>query len=110
MIVVAFDKWENHNDMNLYYTSSKDGINWEVAKTIIKPTVNTGYWDNKGLYRSSFIYENGMYYVFYGGTSKSYHHGIGLMYGKDIFKLKSVGTNFKNPKQVQILKWQLNIK
>ncbi len=110
MIAVAYDKWANHNDMSLYYTSSKDGITWEKAKTILEPTVTTNYWDNKGLYRSSFIYENGMYYVFYGGTSKSYNHGIGLVYGKDIFKLNKVGTDFKNEKQVEKLKKDMKIK
>lgn len=29
MIVVAYDKWTNRNDMSLYYTSSKDGVNWK---------------------------------------------------------------------------------
>ena len=88
MLVVAFDKWENHNKMSLYYTNSIDGINWKVAKTIIKPTNKTNNWDNLGIYRSSFIYEDGKYYVFYGGTSKKYHHGIGLLYGENIYNLK----------------------
>lgn len=88
MIVVAFDKWANHNEMNLYYTCSQDGINWDKAKTIIKPANKTNNWDNRGIYRSSFIYEDGKYYVFYGGTSKDYHHGIGLVYGNDIYDLK----------------------
>ena len=32
MIAVSYDEWKNHNDMNLYYTSSKDGLNWETGK------------------------------------------------------------------------------
>ena len=109
MIVVAFDNWKNHNDMSLYYTSSLDGMQWNEAKEIIKPTTPTKYWDNKGLYRSSFIYENGNYYVFYGGTSKKYTHGIGFMYGKDILHLKRVNTNFKNKKEIEKLKKKLEI-
>lgn len=109
MLVVAFDDWKNHNDMSLYYASSNDGVQWSEAKEIVKPTIQTTYWDNKGLYRSSFIYENGKYYVFYGGTSKTYTHGIGLMYGKDIFHLKKVDTNFKSKKQIEKLKKKLEI-
>lgn len=88
MITVAFDKWANHNKMNLYYTSSTDGINWSKAKTIIEPATKTNNWDNLGIYRSSFIYENNNYYVFYSGTDKQYHHGIGLVYGDNIYNLK----------------------
>lgn len=88
MIIVAFDQWANHNKMNLYYTSSQDGINWNKAKTIIKPAIKTNNWDNLGIYRSSFIYENNNYYVFYSGTDKEYHHGIGLVYGDNIYDLK----------------------
>lgn len=109
MLTVAFENWKKHNDMSLYYTYSIDGWNWEQAKTILEPTTKTGYWDNKGLYRSSFIFENGMYYVFYGGTSKSYNHGIGLVYGKDIYNLIKIDTNFKNEKQVEELKKDLNL-
>lgn len=90
MITVAFDKWENHNRMNLYYTTSKDGVNWQMAKTIVKPPNKTNNWDNLGIYRSSFIYEDGKYYLFYGATNKDYHHGIGLLYGEDIYNLKQL--------------------
>ena len=93
MLVVAFDKWDNHNDMNLYYTKSIDGFNWQPAKEIIKPTVDTNNWDNKGIYRSSFIYENDNYYVFYSGTNKNYNHGIGVVYGDDINNLEEVSIN-----------------
>lgn len=108
MIIVAYDKWENRNDMNLYYTKSKDGLNWEPAKTIIQPTKTTSNWDNKGIYRSSFIYENGKYFVYYSGTKKNYEHGIGFVYGKDIFNLNSVDTNFKNQKEVEKLIKRIN--
>ena len=90
MIVVAFTDWAKRNDMSLYYSLSSDGINWSKAKTILKPSVKgkSQVWDNKGIYRSSFIYEDGVYYVYYGGTDKNYNHGIGLVIGKDIFNLK----------------------
>lgn len=108
MIVVAYDKWSNRNDMNLYYTSSTNGIIWDKTRTILKPSVRSQYWDNKGIYRSSFIYENGKYYVFYGGTSKSYDHGIGMVYGESIDNLHKVNANFKSQKDINRLKEQIS--
>lgn len=108
MIAVAYKNWKLHNDMNLYYSMSKDGIKWTTATKIMEPTTKTENWDNRGIYRSSFVYENGIYYVFYSGTSKELHHGIGLMYGKDIHKLKKNGINYKNKKEVERLKQRIN--
>ena len=90
MILVAFSDWEHRMYMNLYYTKSIDNISWDKAETILKPSTGTNYWDNSGLYRSSFIYENGKYYVFYSGQGTDNAKGIGLMEGKDIFDLKAV--------------------
>lgn len=103
MIVVAYDDWKNHNNMNLYYTKSKDGIVWEDAVKILEPTKKTSYWDNRGLYRSSFVKINGVYILYYGGTSKDLHHGIGLMYGKNIYKLNSTDTDFTKRKETDKL-------
>lgn len=104
MITVAYKNWAAHNDMSLYYTFSVDGIKWESGKKILEPTTKTSYWDNKGIYRSSFIYEDGIYYVYYSGTDKNYHHGIGLIYGDDIYNLKHINTNYTDLKDVEKLK------
>lgn len=90
MLLVAFSDWNHHSQMNLYYTYSTDNINYDIAKVILKPTTGTNYWDNKGLYRSSFIYENNKYYVFYSGIGTNNARGIGLMTGKNIYNLKAV--------------------
>ena len=87
MIVVAFTKWEKRNDMSLYYCKSIDGINWSTATKIMDPAVKEKVWDNRGIYRSTFIYEDGIYYVIYGGTSRKNNHGLGLVFGKNIFDL-----------------------
>lgn len=104
MLIVSYKNWQMRNDMNLYYTISQDGINWKNAKIIMKPTVSTLNWDNKGIYRTSFIYENGVYYVYYSGTDLDYHHGIGLVFGKDIFNLKQVNTDYTKEDEVELLK------
>lgn len=107
MLVVAFKDWNSRNNMDLYYTSSTNGTDWEKAEIIMKPTRNTEYWDNMGIYRSSFIYEGGVYFVYYGATQTNYQHGIGLMYGKDIHKLKRINIDYKNKKDVEKLKLKI---
>ena len=109
MLVVAFENWQLHNDMSLYYSISSDGIEWKMAKAIMRPTTKTINWDNKGIYRSSFIYEDGIYYVYYSGTNRKLHHGIGLVYGKDIYNLKENTTNYKNNKNIESLKKKINV-
>ena len=96
MIMVAYQDDNKRNIMNLYYTYSENEVkNWSTAEIILKPTTKTKNWDNSGLYRSSFIYEDGVYIVFYSGISTKNDHGIGIVYGKDIKDLKSVDMNFK---------------
>lgn len=90
MILVAFSDWNHRSLMNLYYTYSIDNEKYEIARVILKPTTGTNYWDNKGLYRSSLIYENNKYYVFYSGIGTNNARGVGLMTGKDIYSLKAV--------------------
>lgn len=109
MLTVAYDKWKNHNNMNLYYSySQKETEGWAPAKIILKPTTKSNYWDNRGIYRSSFIYENGVYFVFYSGTSKDLHHGVGMVYGKNIEELEAVDTNFRSKKQINKLINKIN--
>ncbi len=90
MIIVAYTDWKHRALMNLYYTKSEDNLNYDIAQVILKPTTSTTHWDNSGLYRSSLIYENETYYVFYSGQGIDGSKGIGLMYGKDIFDLHPI--------------------
>ena len=53
--------------MNLYYAKSDDGLKFGTAKTVLRPTGYDADWDGNGLYRSTFMYSDGMYYVLYGG-------------------------------------------
>ncbi len=98
MIMVAYKEDDmSRNKMNLYYTYSKNEIkDWVNAEKILKPTRRTDYWDNEGLYRSCMLYENGVYIVFYSGINKDDSRGIGIVYGKDIKKLKSVDIDWND--------------
>lgn len=91
LITVAYRYHKDRNSMNLYYFYSKDNNNYSKGITILRPSLIS--WDSKGIYRSSFIYEDGIYYVFYSGISKNNERGIGLSYGEHIENL--IGSNIK---------------
>lgn len=89
MILVAYYSWEDRNKMNLYYTKSDDNMVWDIAKIILTPTTNTLRWDNSGLYRSSILYIDDTYYIYYSGQGTNNAKGTGLVYGNDVFDLRS---------------------
>ena len=89
MVIVSYRNWAKRKIMNLYYTSSKDNKKYSTAKVVLSPTRGTSSWDNSGLYRSSILYIDGYYYIYYSGQSTKSAKGIGLVYGEDIFDLKA---------------------
>jgi len=91
LLTVAYRYHEDRNSMNLYYFTSKDNENYSKGVIVMRPSLIS--WDNKGIYRSSFIYENGVYYVYYSGISMNNERGIGLAYGEHIENL--IGSNIK---------------
>ena len=94
MIVVAYTSWEDRLSMNLYYFKSKDNINYSDGITILRPSVKS--WDNRGIYRSSLMYENDTYYLFYSAMSRTMERGVGLSYGKEIDNLKGLSGDSIN--------------
>ena len=74
--------------MPLFYTSSSDNLTWSVPIKILEPSSNPDDWDSEGLYRSSLIYMNNKYYLFYSGHNVKKDCGIGLMTGTNINELK----------------------
>lgn len=96
LITVAYRYHKDRNSMNLYYFTSKDNNKYSKGITILRPSLIS--WDNKGIYRSSFIYEDGVYYVFYSGISQKNERGIGLSYGEHIENL--IGSNIKKETSV----------
>ena len=86
MIVVAYTSWADRLFMNLYYFKSRDNIKYSRGVAILRPSIRS--WDNKGIYRSSLIYEDDVYYLFYSAMSRDAKRGIGLSYGEEIDNLK----------------------
>lgn len=93
MVLCAYDNIYDRSDMSLYYTSSKNNKEWTEAILILEPSKIDGNWDSKELYRSSLIYEDGVYYLFYSGHDDKYNVGIGLASAKDINYLRRIKTD-----------------
>lgn len=103
MMVVGFRKksdntLKDRHTMSLYHSTSVNGKDWEPLKAILHPSGIKTAWDGKGLYRSSFIKENGNYYIFYSGIGYDQTRGIGLSYGDDLDNLQ--GVDFSHLEQL----------
>lgn len=98
MVMMAFKNWKERGIASLYYSKSTDNVNWTKCTEIIKPSTKSDYWDNRGIYRSSLLKKDGIYYVFYGASNTENIKGIGIMYGKDINNLHKVDINYKEDK------------
>lgn len=98
MVMMAFENWKERGNASLYYSVSQDNITWSKCTEIIKPSKETDYWDNRGIYRSSVLKEEGIYYVFYSAANVKNIKGIGIMYGKDINNLHKLDIDYKNDK------------
>lgn len=89
MVICAYQDINHRENMNLYYTNSKDNLDWTTPIVIMTPSNSEEKWDSEGLYRSSLLYENNEYYLFYSGHDEEMNVGIGIMRGENIKKLKA---------------------
>lgn len=89
MDISAYYPEENDRvHMNLYYTFSKDNVNYTKAQLLFTPSRGTKNWDNQGLYRSCLLYADKKYYLFYSGiNTKKGPMGIGMVSGPNPFHM-----------------------
>ena len=87
LVACAYENINYREKMSVYYSYSSDNIKWETPIEIITPS--TKNWDAGGLYRSSILYENEKYYIFYSGYDINDNVGIGIMYGEDMKRLRA---------------------
>jgi hypothetical protein len=81
-LIAAFPRGTDATRTRLFHLSSKDGLTFELSGNlpIIQPS-RFG-WDNRLIYRSSFLKErNGTYRIWYSAASWGRHFGIGLLQG-----------------------------
>jgi len=89
MVTVAYFDVEKREKMFVYYTSSADNETWSTPVAILGPTNDGDDWNSQGLYRSSILYYNDKYYVFYSGHNAKYDIGVGLACATKITELEA---------------------
>ena len=87
MVMSSYYNSHNHVRMNLYYSSSKNGTDWEDFKVILTPSYATSNFDNMGIYRSSLVKVHDKYYLYYSAICSNESRTIGLIKVKNIKEL-----------------------
>lgn len=75
------------NNMRLAWGVSPDGINYNNTTTIIAASIRDGAWDNKQIYRSTFVKVDYIYKVYYSAMNKNLEWHIGLSQGYSLEEL-----------------------
>ncbi len=90
-ISAHYPKENDRVHMSLYYSYSPDNVNYTKATLLFAPLKGTGAWDNMGLYRSSLLFADGKYYLFYSGlNTKTGPSGLGLIGGNTPFSMQDI--------------------
>jgi hypothetical protein len=82
-LVSAFPKGKHPTRCRVFHVASLDGIHFELTshKPLIKPSVLG--WDNRMIYRSTFLKEtDGSYKIWYSAASWGMHLYVGYLAGK----------------------------
>lgn len=87
LLATGSDDYYDRENMNLYYARSQDGMSWGTAEAILFPSQDSYNWDGGTLYKSSFVYSDGLYYVLYSGKNDYNDIGVGFLFGKDMYNL-----------------------
>lgn len=78
----------NRTVMPLFYSYSPDNTEWSKARLLLNPSPEKNGWDDKGIYRSSLMYAEDKYYLFYSGINKKTGpSGIGVISGSNVFHM-----------------------
>jgi hypothetical protein len=82
-LVSAFAKGKNPTRCRVFHAASPDGVHFELTSPgpLIKPSLLG--WDNRAIYRSTFVKErDGSYKIWYSGASWGLHWYIGYLAGE----------------------------
>lgn len=85
---------KDRKHMNLYFSASEDGLNWETGVKVASPSEDYTVWDGGGLYRPSFIYADNHYIVMYSARNDYNDFGTGLLVGRDMFNLHGTDLDY----------------
>jgi predicted GH43/DUF377 family glycosyl hydrolase len=90
MILQAWDIGGTNNTSSLYFLDSSDLINWSDPIKVLSPSPIIGKFDDAGIYRSSIVYLNGYYYVFYSAVDSSNRRSLAVSYSESITSLNGI--------------------
>lgn len=80
-IISAYED-KNSGVQNLYYCTSKDGINFSEFKVLLKPSTGSNF-DNCSLYKASLVKLQDKYLLYYSARNKDGQWHIGLAKSMD---------------------------
>jgi hypothetical protein len=81
-LIAAYPDGTDHSRTRLFHAASRDGLSFVLShnRAVLKPSAFG--WDNKNIYRSSFLREpDGTYRIWYSAASWGGRHGIGYVQG-----------------------------
>lgn len=94
LLACATTDKKDRKHMNLYFSASQNGLEWETALEVASPSDDYSAWDGGGLYRPSFIYADNHYIVIYSGRNDYGDFGTGLLVGRDMFNLHGTDLDY----------------
>lgn len=95
----------NAEHANLYYTKTSDNVVFDPTVLILEPSHRKGAFDDQGIYRSTFIKQNDVYYVFYSAFSSDGTKGLGLTAGTAMTDLKGANVPIRNLDNLESLRF-----
>ena len=104
MVMQGLEHMGGNNTASLYYMESQDLISWTKPVKILSPSALPDSFDNQGIYRSSLVIIDGVYYVFYSAISTTGERAMALSYGENIYALKGYSPNIENLSQLKLTK------
>ena len=94
-MLIAARTVESYDDEIIYYTKSADNITYDAPVLLIDKGGKSA-WDEKTLYRATFLKESGIYTIYYSGASVNNEWYLGLTKSiepDNIFSLKGMDTS-----------------
>lgn len=80
-LIAAFPDGTNPSRCRLFHAESSDGVGWRLSNPAPMLSPSLFGWDNRMIYRSSFVKREGSYQIWYTGASWGMKCGIGYVEG-----------------------------
>lgn len=91
MVVCAYSPTGNNNSADLYYVLEDNDKNCSTPLLILAKSIDKNAIDSRSIYRSSILYINGLYKIYYSCISENWVRSIALTSGKSLSDLNGYG-------------------